>query len=232
LGSPRRTGPHQTDAMTRQIAADILFLVQIGLALVFGGSEFLRLLSTSQGVPIFWLASWLAFLVINLILTIQAHRGRPSRVTLQAIGSYALWTAIIASDLIVLFIKGTDIWGARDTITAIIVGVGIAITLVTARRMGRGFGDPIVHGYFGVLFIAIPQITLAYTILREGGQGLAGPALLASNFSILIRLALLGFAIAEAGWDRNRKGAAMSEFANEVTWVLVTLAWLVRYPGG
>jgi hypothetical protein len=68
--------------------------------------------------------------------------------------------------------------------------------------------------------------------LREGGQGLAGSALLASNFSILIRLALLGFAIAEAGWDRSRKGAAMSEFANEVTWVLVTLAWLVRYPGG
>jgi hypothetical protein len=56
--------------------------------------------------------------------------------------------------------------------------------------------------------------------------------LLASNFSILIRLALLAFAIAEAGWDRNRKGAAMSEFSNEISWLLVTLAWLLRYPGG
>jgi hypothetical protein len=56
--------------------------------------------------------------------------------------------------------------------------------------------------------------------------------LLSSNICILIRLALLGFAITEAGWDRNRKGAAMSESANEITWLLVTLAWLIRYPGG
>jgi hypothetical protein len=217
--------------MNKQITADILFLIQVGLALVFGGSQFIRLLSTSQGVPIFWLASWLAFLVINLALTIRAHRGRPSRVTLQAVASYALWTIIIASDLAVLFFKGTDIWGDRDTVTAIIVGVGIAITLFAASRTGRGLSDPMVHGYFGILFIGIPQVTLAYTILQEGGQGLAGPALLASNISILVRLALLGFTIAEAGWDRNRKGAAMSECANEITWLLVTLAWLARYPG-
>jgi hypothetical protein len=216
---------------TRQLTADILFLIQIVLGIIFGGSEFLRLLKTSQGIPIFWLASWLAFLLINLALTIRAHLGRPSRITLQAIGSYALWTVIIASDLAVLFIKGSDIWRASDTITAAFVGAGIAVTLLWCYRKGRGLGDPIVHGYFGVLFIGIPQITLAYTILQEGGQGLAGLALLASNFSILIRLALLGFAIAEAGWDRNRKGAAMSEFANELTWMLVTLAWLIRYPG-
>jgi hypothetical protein len=216
---------------TRQLTADILFLIQIVLGIIFGGSEFLRLLKTSQGIPIFWLASWLAFLLINLALTIRAHLRRPSRVTLQAIGSYALWTVIIASDLAILFIKGSDIWRASDTITAAIVGAGIAVTLLWGYRKGRGLGDPIVHGYFGVLFIGIPQITLAYTILQEGGQGLAGLALLASNFSILIRLALLGFAIAEAGWDRNRKGAAMSESANEMTWLLVTLAWLIRYPG-
>jgi len=217
---------------SKQITADVLFLVQIGLGLVFGGSEFLRLLTTSQGIPSFWLASWLAFLLINLALTIRAHVSRPSRVTLQAIGCYALWTAIIASDLAVLLIKGTDSWEVGDTITATIVGVGIAVTILWGYRRGRGLGDPIVHGYFGILFIGIPQVTLTYTILKEVGQGLAGAALLASNISILIRLALLGFAIAEAGWDRNRKGAAMSELANEITWLLVTLAWLVRYPGG
>lgn len=217
---------------TKRLTADVLFLVQIGLAVVFGGSEFLRLLKTSQGIPSFWLASWLAFLLINLTLTIRAHLSRPSRVTLQAVGCYALWTVIIASDLVVLFLKGTDIWRAADTITALIVGAGLAVTILWGYRSGRGLGDPIVHGYFGILFIGIPQITLTYAILREGGQGLAGPALLVSNFSILIRLALLGFAIAEAGWDRNRKGAAMSEFANEISWLLVTLAWLIRYPRG
>jgi hypothetical protein len=217
---------------TKQLTADILFLLQIVLGIIFGGSEFLRLLETSQGIPIFWLASWLAFLVINLALTIRAHVSRPSRVTLQAVACYALWTVIIASDLAVLLLKGTDIWRTADTLTALIVGAGLIVTILWGYRRGRGLTDPIVHGYSGILFIGIPQITLAYTILQEGGQGLAGAALLASNFSILIRLALLRFAIAEAGWDRNRKGAAMSEFANEISWLLVTLAWLIRYPHG
>jgi hypothetical protein len=217
---------------TKQVTADLLFLAQISLALVFGGSEFVRLLKTSQGIPIFWLASWLAFLLINLALTIRAHVSRPSRVTLQTVVCYALWTVIITSDLIVLLIKGADIWRAADTITALFVGAGIIVTILWGYRRGRGLGDPIIHGYFGILFIGVPQITLTYAILQEGGQGLAGSALLASNFSILIRLALLAFAIAEAGWDRNRKGAAMSEFSNEISWLLVTLAWLLRYPGG
>lgn len=216
---------------TKQLTADVLFLIQVGLALVFGGSEFLRLLRTSQGIPIFWLACWLAFLLVNLALTIRAHRSLPSRVTLQAAGCYGLWTVIIASDLTVLLLKGTDIWRAADTITALVVGAGLTVTILWGYRRGRGLGDPIVHGNFGILFIGVPQITLAYTIFMEGGQGLAGAALLVSNFSILIRLALLGFAIAEGGWDRNRKGAAMSEFANELSWLLVTLAWLSRYPG-
>ncbi len=44
---------------------------------------------------------------------------------------------------------------------------------------------------------------------------------------IITRLGQLLFAIREAGWDRNRQGAALSELANETTWLLVTLAWLV-----
>ena len=215
---------------TKQLTGDLLFLAQVGLGVVFGGSEFLRLLTTAQGIPIFWLASWLAFLLINLALTIRAHISRPSRVTLQAVGCYGLWTVIIASDLAVLLIRGLDIWRPADTITALVVAFGLLISYGEGYRRGWGLGDPIIQGYFGLLFIGVPQITLSYTIFQEGGRGLAGPALLASNISILIRLALLGFAIAEAGWDRNRKGAALSEFANEVSWLLVTLAWLVRYP--
>ena len=81
----------------KQLAGDLLFLAQIALAIVFGGSEFRRLLTTAQGIPIFWLACWLAFLLVNLTLTIRAHLNRPSRVTFQALGCYALWTVIIAS---------------------------------------------------------------------------------------------------------------------------------------
>ena len=57
---------------------------------------------------------------------------------------------------------------------------------------------------------------------------MAGAMLLAGHIGIITRLGLLWFAIREAGWDRNRQGAAWSELANEGTWLLVTLAWLVR----
>ena len=73
----------------KQLTADFLFVLQLLLAVVSGGSQFVRLLTTSQGLNISWLASWLAFLLINLALTIKAHRVRPSRVTLQTVCSYS-----------------------------------------------------------------------------------------------------------------------------------------------
>jgi len=51
--------------------------------------------------------------------------------------------------------------------------------------------------------------------------------LLAEHIGILTRLGQLFFAIREAGWDRNRQAAALSEPANETTWLPVTVAWFV-----
>jgi hypothetical protein len=131
-----------------------------------------------------------------------------------------------------MLIKGTHVWRAADTNTALIVAVGLVVVILWSYHKSHGFSDPLVYSFFGVLFIGVPPITLACTIFKEGGHGLAGAAVLSGNVSILIRLALLGFTLAEAGWDRNRKGAAMSEFANEMSWLLVTLAWLISYRGG
>jgi hypothetical protein len=212
---------------TKQLTADALFVLQIALALVSGGSQFLRLLTTSQGVNVTWLASWLAFLLINLTLTLRAHRSRPSRVTLQAVLTYGAWTLVIAADLGELLFKGTAVWDLKDTGTAVVVGLGLLLTGLAARRRGLPVTDPLVNAAFGMCFIGLPQLTLAYKIFSVGGAGLAGLMLLAGHIAILTRLGQLWFAIREAGWDRNRQGAALSELANESTWLLVTAAWLV-----
>jgi hypothetical protein len=211
---------------TNRLTADLFFTLQIGLALISGGSQFLRLLTTSQGVNVSWLASWLAFLAINLSLTLRAHRLQPSRVTLQTVLTYAAWTTVIGADLMVLLFRGTELWDFKDTLTALAVGLGVAVTWLRARRQGLGLTDPLVHGWFGVCFIGLPQLTLAYKIFTVGGAGLAGLMLLAGHIGIVSRLGILWFALREAGWDRNRRGAALSELANEATWLLVTLAWL------
>jgi len=212
---------------TKQLTADLIFVLQIALALISGGSQFLRLLTTSQGVNVSWLASWLAFLLINLALTIRAHRTRPSRVTRQTVLTYAAWTAVIAADLGALLWMGRELWDLKDTVTAGLVGLGVVLICFAAWRRGLGLIDPLVNAGFAMCFIGLPQLTLTYKIFLEGGAGLAGAMLLAGHIGIVTRLGQLWFAIREAGWDRNRQGAALSELANEGTWLLVTVAWLV-----
>ena len=213
--------------ITKKFTADLLFALQICLALVSGGSEFLRLLTTTQGVNVSWLASWLTFLLINLELTLRAHRLQPSRVTRQTVLTYGAWTTVIAADLALLLWRGTEGWDSKDTVTALVVGLGLLLTFLYAWRRGLSLTDPMVNAGCGMCFIGLPQLILAYKIFTVGGAGLAGAMLLAGHIGILTRLGQLLFAIREAGWDRNRLAAALTELANESTWLLVTAAWLV-----
>ncbi|MBM4273742.1 MAG: hypothetical protein FJ134_04655 [Deltaproteobacteria bacterium] len=210
----------------KKLTADAFFILQIVLSIISGGSQFRRLLTTSQGVNLSWLVSWLTYLVINLSLTIRAHRSQPSRVTLQTVLTYVSWTVAIASCLMVMLWMGRELWDIKDTVTAVLVGLAVIFTWLQARRRGLPITDPLVSGFLAVWFVGLPQITLAYKIFTVGGEGLAGWTLLAGHVGIVTRLGQLWFAIREAGWDRNRQGAALSEIANEATWLLVTLAWL------
>jgi hypothetical protein len=210
----------------KRLTADFFLALQFILAAISGGSQFVRLLTTSQGLNISWLVSWLAFLLINLALTIRAHKARPSRVTLQTVLSYGIWTVAIAANLALLLWKGTAVWDGKDWLTTAVVGLGLLAIFIWARVQLLSWRDPVVHGLAGLCFIGLPQITLAYKIFEVGGAGLAGGMLLAGHVAIMTRLGQLWFAIREAGWDRNRIGAAISEAANEITWLLVTVAWL------
>ena len=212
--------------LSKRFTTDTFFILQLILALVSGGSQFVRLLTTAQGVNVSWLASWLTFLGINLILTIRAHVSWPSRVTLQAVLTYAAWTTVIAADLGVMLWMGREMWDGKDTFTAAMVAGGVLLTLAWGKIRGLTFTDPLVSGFLAVCFIGLPQLTLTYKIFTEGGAGMAGAMLLAGHIGIMTRLGLLWIAVREAGWDRNRQGAILSEMANEVTWVLVTVAWL------
>ncbi len=213
-------------AGAKTLAADAFFLLQLCLAGISGGSQLVRLFSSTQGVNVTWLASWLAYLLINLALTVRAHLLKPSRVTRQTVATYAAWSLAITACLAVLLWQGAEKWAGVDTLNAALVGTGVLATGGWARLRGLSLTDPLVKGFFGVCFIGLPQVILAYNIFTVGGAGLAGGMLLAGHLGITTRLGQLWFAIREAGWDRNRQGAAISELANEATWVLVTVAWL------
>ncbi len=212
--------------LEKRMLADLLFLVQIICAVAFGGSQFFTMLNTSQGVSISWFATWEVFLVLNLFLTIRAHRNKPSRVTLQTVWSYAITVVVVTLDLSAIVWRNTGAWSGIDTLTVVCVGIGVVATCFVAKFKQLPIADPLVRGYLAIFFKAIPQLTLAYNMLQVGGAGLAGVAIVVGHLAILTRLGQLWFSIREAGWDRNRIGSAISELANEVSWVVVTIVWL------
>lgn len=207
--------------------ADSLFMLQVICSLLFGVSQLAQMSASTEGVSITWFAFWEIFLIINLRLAVNAHRNQPSRVTMQTIAVYALSTVIAAGCLGVLLWHGTAGWNPRDTLTTAITGVGIAMVLVYGRRQRLTLADPMVRGYLAVLFKCIPQLTLAYNIALVGGDGISSVGIVAGHVSICTRLGQLWFSLREAGWDRNRIGSMVSEVANEGSWIVATVAWLL-----
>ncbi|HMM75314.1 MAG TPA: hypothetical protein PJ986_06380 [Gammaproteobacteria bacterium] len=212
---------------TQRRIADLLFVIQVGCALVFGLSQTWRMLSSVEGLSPSWFLCWALFLVINLRLSIRAHRVQPSRVTKQTVWVYALWTTIIATNLAALAWHGAGAWTAIDDATIGIVLAGVAATLALGHRRDLDWRDPIVRGWLAVFFKGVPQLTLAWNLALVGGGGLAPLAVFAGHVTICTRLGQLVFSIREAGWDRNRTGSLISEIANEGSWIVATVVWLM-----
>lgn len=210
--------------MKKRLLGDVLFLVQLGFALTFGVSQFLIMLTSTEGVSLSWFVAWEVFLLLNLWLAWRAHQTQPSRVTLQTLIVYAIWTAMIALDLLALIVKDSWEWTDRDTICFQIIAVGALLTLVVGRS---NISDPLVKGWLAVFFKAVPQLVLAWNVALLGGEGISWFAVFAGHVTILSRIGQLTLAIREAGWDKNRVGSMISEVPNELSWIIVTIVLLL-----
>ena len=213
-------------SITTQRITDALFVIQVGCALLFGATQVTRMLTTTEGVSLTWFLFWALFLFINLRLAIRAHQVYPTRLSRQTIITYVAWSVVLAGAVGVLLWRSLGQWEAVDTLNMWVSGVGIGLVLAIGRLRGLGIADPLVRGWLAVFFKGTPQLTLAWHILQNGGEGLAPFAILSGHITINLRIGQLVFALREAGWDRNRLGSALSEVANELSWVVTTVAWL------
>ncbi|MBM3946205.1 MAG: hypothetical protein FJ315_02235 [SAR202 cluster bacterium] len=204
---------------------DLLFVVQIGAAGIFGVSQTVRLVTTQEGVNVTWFLYWLIFLLLNLVLTTRGHAAHPSRVAWQAAASYAWWSLFSTASLVTFLVQSPSRWDGRDTVTTLAVAASVAALALWYR--GLPLRDPMVRGWLALAFKSLPQVVLAVKVAMDGGAGVAGIAIVAGHLTILVRIAQLGFSIAEAGWDRNRRASFLSEVGNEATWMLVTVVWLL-----
>ena len=208
--------------------ATALFLIQTICTLVFGGSQFVQLLYTTQSVSVTWYASWLVFLVLNVAIEMRAHHNSPSKSTHLSIFSYLLWTAVVMLDMSVIVWRGIVRWSDYDVLTIMIVLAGMIVTLGASTFFKRGIFDPIVHGLFATFFKTVPQCIMAYTILQKGREELTAVAIVVGHITILTRLGQLAYSIRVDRQERNRIWSAISEVGNWLSWLLVTLAWLAR----
>jgi len=207
--------------------ADLFFGVQIVGGTIFCAGQGYRMLTTTQGINASWFVMWEVFLVLNLVMAIRAHQNQPSRVTVQTVFTYSWWLVLVSGNIVAIFWQHRGAWDHMDTVTALLVGVGGIVTVAAAQRKGLGLSDPVVRGYLGFFFKSVPQLTLAYKIYEQGGAGLATLTVVTGHLTVLTRIGQLGFSIREAGWDRNRIGAAIGEVGNEGGWIIVTLIWLL-----
>ena len=210
-----------------RLLADGLFYVQAACALAMGLSQLRRMLDSVEGVSISWMLFWVAFLAVNLGLAVRAHRSYASRLSRQTIGIYLLWTALCGANLVFLLLSPAARWNLVDTVTAVLTLGGVTVATLVGRARGLRLGDPMLHAAYAVFCKAVPQLTLAWNILREGGAGISIVAFTAGHVTICLRLWQVWFSIREAGLDRNRLGIAIGEAANELSWVVATVVWLL-----
>jgi hypothetical protein len=206
---------------------DVLFLIQMITALGFVGTQGRLMLTTTEGISLTWLSFWGVFLLINLSLSSRAHQLQPSRVTFQTVFTYATWSVVVVLCIGIYIWRNVTIWTAVDTWTTGLAFSGIAVTLAVGYRNKLTITDPIVRGYLAVFFKGVPQLTLACNILMSGGAGISTFAIVTGHFNICTRLGQVLMSLREAAWDRNRRGSAISEIANEGTWIVATIAWIM-----
>lgn len=89
-----------------------------------------------------------------------------------------------------------------------------------------GLLDPIIRGTVALCMKVVPQTIMAYKILIQGGGGISVEMIGIFHFLMILRIVILGLSIRQSGRDRNLLGILMAEIGNELSWCLVTLAWL------
>lgn len=215
-GGPRR----------ERLLADCLFVIQVLCASAFGVAQYRTMQTSVEGVSTTWFLFWGVFLVVNLVLAVNAYRAFASRIAVQTVIIYAVWTLVCGAVLLELLLTEAARWTHVDEVTAVITVAGCICAVLIGRRRGLAMSDPLVRAGFAVFCKAVPQLTLAWNIWELGGAGISAVAFAVGHITICMRLWQVWLSIREAGWDRNRLGIAIGEAANEVSWIVATAVWL------
>lgn len=205
--------------------ADIVFWTQMLAAVAFAVAQVIKMTISVEGLTLTVFLFNLVFCILNLVLAMRAHQVQASKETRRARWIYVMGTITYLSFIAAMFLSAETLWDRRDTITATAVAIGAAAVLIRFRFQ---VALPMVRGWLALTMKATPQLILAWKVWSVGGGGLSAVMVVMFHYLTLSRLFQIWLIVREAGWDKNRIALAVSETGNELSWGLVTAAWLIR----
>ena len=214
-------------SQTQNRIADFLFAIQLLGAVLYCGSQILRSIEDVHGVSVIHFSLAAIFVAFNLALGIGAHHAAPGRRTVQGLITYVVWLIGSWGIVLAVALNAGYAWSVQDT-TILSVALGLAfLTIAFGALRKRSIRDPMMLAFFAIISKSMPQLLIVWKILEEGGSGHPPLAIFVGHCTILIRLGQIYFMVRETGWERNRFWLAISESAAELTWIAVTIAWLI-----
>jgi len=200
-----------------------LFCFQLVMIVVYTVPQIMNITSgKTKGLTMVLYGGFMIYILVNLFLSIQAHRIEKTKGRKRLVIIYSLWILAIGS----IFVSGVTkiIWREEDTLISIVILLLSATTLVYFR----GIKNPFSKGFLGVWFKSIPQLWLAYTMLSLGtGIGLHPVNVIAAHCTSIPRLVHVFIIGREGKWDKEARGLMLSEASNVFTWTVVTIVWIV-----
>lgn len=212
---------------TQRTATDIMFVVGLFTAPVSCGAQIVRTLSTTNGVSLAQYIAFTASFLIGLSLALDSRRESPGRIITQQVCLLTVWSVGGIALLATVLLCGTYHWTSTDTLISVLASAGIAMSFVWAVAKKTSFKDPAIRAWVGISLKAVPQFLLVPKILSEGGAGLTAAFIFVGHVSILMRLVPLLISTRVEGMDRNKYWLVTSEVLNEVSWLAVTVVWVL-----
>lgn len=215
-------------ARADRLMTDGIFVTQMCLALLLGGGQFVKMLTSTQGVSASMFLFTDVFFCLLFWMAIIANKKFPGRMARQTIIVYATGALAYSLLLIETGIKAPVFWEMSDWVTTGLVFTGIVAIAIVKSVKEWTLTEPYLKTGLGLALKSIPQLLLAYKILQVGGGGVSGLWILSFHVFTISRLVPLVLLNRQSGWDRTRKSMLVSEIGNEGSWLAVTLAWLYR----
>jgi hypothetical protein len=200
----------------------LLFIVQIVFAVIFGGGQLHTLLTKDAVASPTWYGLWVVFSIFSVRLALDSYRrNRTSRDHLFIVIIYLLWLVLILADfLVVIFLRWH--WGLQDTINSV-------VALLTTGIVWAIFKDltlPTARGWLSAAYKAVPQFTLAGSLLFYGPGSVASTSLITGFCNI-------GMRVYQTYLQRKNDPAItallVSELANWASFWALIICWIIAH---